>query len=677
MVALRNFNNEKYISSTFLKKRGINKKSLDNCFSKFNTGKSLNFQFIKDINSNEKWVLYSSIPFKKLSQLGLPTDTKLLENVVNHDEMKNQNSNLSEISFILNNAWINPLFWKKNLSYYQDYNIDLDKKELFAKTHAVISEVIELKKNKRYKLKEIHQMYLNFENILFWTKSYQYFSKKIKKSEDKGIEQTIVHGFLRWGRNNYKVTTLAKNRIIFYYSNPKRYSRSVITEKVNEELLSKGKPTISLSSVKNIIKNEGFKNRADIVRFGRKYTEDNIIPYLRRSEPRHIAELYQIDSTRLNIQFIDDEGKFDHLYLCVMMDVFTRKIIGYSVSKTENVVMIMECIKTAFESFGYIPIQIVHDNHRSYTSKEFRKLKMVLDEYGVYTRAARRGNAKDKAHVERWFRIFGNDYLNRVIGNLGEGIRTKTEGGRTQRELEDYFKKKSNIRNKKKLVQLVFSLIKEYNRKTEMEKKSITSSKVKMMKFQPFDIAKMFYKSKKKKVNRSMIHMQMKHENYTYTIKDHDLANEINGSFVEVRYDEEFPDTIYLFNLKTNKRYGSLKSDIRVNIVPNEKELRKIEKHNSLLRTRVQKAFNELVTEIDNGKLELDSLPTFQTLNNKEHLNRILSQSEDQLLIGDMINEYKVTRKTRKANKEVDMGRFFTDRYLKKSKSRRIITLED
>lgn len=669
MNEIQIINDEGYVSEKYLIKNGVNKNTLRNYFSKAKNKQSYNYQYFTDKNTNTKWVLYRSIPEKMLEKIKLPKRFEVLKYSLGLTSNIKKNKKLREIFFILENAWINPLSWKKFMIEYSDYIIEREKKILFAKTHSIIDEVIQLKKS--YFLKDIHSMYMKIEKALFWTSNYSYFSQKIVKAEKEGISETIVHDFMRLGRNNYKVSQLVKNRIIFYYSNPKRYSYKKITEKVNEELLVRGKKTISVNSVKKLIKNENFKNRADLLRYGEEYSTAKILPYMRRAEPNHIAELYQVDTAKINLPYKKDNGEIGYLHLCVMMDVFSRKIIGHSIAETENFIMIIECIKSAFESFGYIPKQIVHDNHVSYHSEEFRHLKHKLDEYGVHIRAAKRKNPKDKAQIERWFRTFNTHYLSSIVGYLGDGIKTKIVGGRAQKELEELYKKKTLLKSKKNISQLIQILIKEYNGK--QAKKIINNEEY--LKFEMNDIAKLFFKVKNKKVNRSMIHMQVKKQNFTYTIKNYDLANEINGKIIKVRYDEMHPERIYLFKGKNQRYLGFLKSDKLLSIVPTEEEIIKISKHNSMIKKYVRKSFEDLTEEIDNGKSELTKIPLKQVFNNEVHLNKIIEQSEDELLISEMINKYNSKNKV--TDKENIKTKYISNRYYNKYKRKRIKVVED
>ncbi|WP_366944306.1 DDE-type integrase/transposase/recombinase [uncultured Aquimarina sp.] len=368
--------------------------------------------------------------------------------------------------------------------------------------------------------------------------------------------------------------------------------------------------------------------------------------------------------------YVDKDNNLKFLHLCVMMDVFSRKIIGFSFSESENHIMIIECIKMAFERYKLIPKHIIHDNHSAYKSQEFKKLSNCLDDYGVILRNSTPGNPKDKGHVERWFNSFNSYYLNRLIGNLGEGIKSKTEGGRAPYELEILYKSKPFLRNKELLIKTVSALIKEYNSKKE-EDHSFKQSNIKFRQFKEWDIAKLFYRSGLRKVRRSMIFITIGKKNYSYTITDFQLANKTNGEYVLIRYDEDFPYKIFLFTSKSNRYLGMVKADQPIDIIPDNNHKKIITKHNHLIRQRIQKVFDSLVEDIDSSTLELESLPTVQVFNSKENLNKILSQAEDQFLISEMIDiQYQKPKKKRKSTDK--KSQYLSNKLLRKMKYKKI-----
>ncbi|WP_299896716.1 hypothetical protein [uncultured Aquimarina sp.] len=283
---------EVFLSKSFLIKRGFNPQTLDNYLSNHKKNRSDHYEFHIDQNTKEKWIRYNTIPKAKLRKLSLPPRISSANKLFNKDRTKIKYKEFSEIWLILYNAWNNQSYWKQYISYYSAYYLDIEKRNLFAKTHSVIAEAIHMKNNTDYKLKDIYQMYLKFDKVLFRTKSYNSFSRKLLLAEKSSIPETIIHKFKKDGRNNYRLIPLVEKRIIYYYSHPKRYSKKQITEKVNEELVDKGLKKISYNSVTLFLRNPEMKNKYDMLRYGMKYAQNKILPYLRRRDPENKGDVF-------------------------------------------------------------------------------------------------------------------------------------------------------------------------------------------------------------------------------------------------------------------------------------------------------------------------------------------------------------------------------------------------
>lgn len=499
--------------------------------------------------------------------------------------------------------------------------------------------------------------------------------RKIRRAEREGIAEALMHDFKRFGRNNYSLTKLAQRRIVSYYVSPKKYNKKQITDMVNEELVGRGLKPISYSTVSLYLRNHVLKNQYDLFRNGKRYSEQNTLSYLTRKDPQQIADLYQIDSTRLGIPYKTKSGDIAFLNMCVVMDVFSRKIIGHSFSETENYIMILEAIKMAFEEFEYIPGQVVIDNSRSYSSSEFVKFSQKMDNYGVYIRKTKPYNPGDKGHVERWFRTFTDCYLNKVFGSVGHGIKSKHLDSRVSPELEKYYRKKQNLRSKYELVKLVSHLIQDYNKdiKRKRKKESWFSTKDK---FLPHNIADIFFSTRHLLVRRSMICFHVDRKRHTYTIHNHLMANKLNNSSVNVRFDKENPSRIYLFQPENNEYLGSLIADQPISILPSPGELHKAKKFNQNVKNRIQKMFDKAVDEIEKGKIELESHPIIHKYSSNQMLGKVLRQAEDDVLLSEMLNQ-KSTYGRSSRNTDRNKEKYLTDKTYQKVKKKQIKPLEE
>ena len=99
------------------------------------------------------------------------------------------------------------------------------------------------------------------------------------------------------------------------------------------------------------------------------------------------------------------------LYLAVVMDLYARKVVGWSTSKSPDSELTTKALRMAFESRGRPKKLLFHsDQGCHYTSKLFRT---QLWRYGIRQSLSRRGNCWDNSPMERFFRSFKTEWMPR------------------------------------------------------------------------------------------------------------------------------------------------------------------------------------------------------------------------------------------------------------------------
>jgi len=91
------------------------------------------------------------------------------------------------------------------------------------------------------------------------------------------------------------------------------------------------------------------------------------------------------------------------LYLAVIMDKYTRKIIGWSLSRKIDEELTLDALEMAILSQGRKVRGVIHHSDRGvqYCSMRYRKR---LEEMGILPSCSRKGNPYDNAHMERFMR---------------------------------------------------------------------------------------------------------------------------------------------------------------------------------------------------------------------------------------------------------------------------------
>jgi putative transposase len=97
------------------------------------------------------------------------------------------------------------------------------------------------------------------------------------------------------------------------------------------------------------------------------------------------------------------------LYLAVVMDLYSRKVVGWSLATTMAVEMVMEALIMAIGRRSPGPGLIHHSDRGSqYACDRYRRL---LGAYGIISSMSRSGNCLDNAVAERFFRTLKTECL--------------------------------------------------------------------------------------------------------------------------------------------------------------------------------------------------------------------------------------------------------------------------
>ncbi len=100
------------------------------------------------------------------------------------------------------------------------------------------------------------------------------------------------------------------------------------------------------------------------------------------------------------------------LYLAVVMDLHSRRIVGWSMSRWNNRHLVIDALSMAIGNRRPERLLIHHSDRGSqYTSDDFRD---ELDKHGIQCSMSARGNCYDNAVVESFFGLLKRERVNRV-----------------------------------------------------------------------------------------------------------------------------------------------------------------------------------------------------------------------------------------------------------------------
>lgn len=112
-----------------------------------------------------------------------------------------------------------------------------------------------------------------------------------------------------------------------------------------------------------------------------------------------------------DITYIQVSGRF--VYLCVVIDLYSRKVIAYKTSSRIDTKLVIDTFSLAYKKRGYPKGVMFHsDQGCQYTSKAFRK---VLDQAEFVQSFSAKAHPYDNAVAESFFKYIKKEELNRRV----------------------------------------------------------------------------------------------------------------------------------------------------------------------------------------------------------------------------------------------------------------------
>ena len=173
--------------------------------------------------------------------------------------------------------------------------------------------------------------------------------------------------------------------------------------------------------------------------------EDNLLCHRRRSfvrttDSNHLLPVYpnlarDMTPSGVNQLWVSDityiRLLYEFVYLAVILDAFSRKVIGWALGRTLEAELAIEALWKAIRS-GRIELGLVHHSDRGvqYASRAYTDL---LVEHGIQISMSRRGNPYDNAKAESFMKtlkheeVYRSEYVDmadarRQIGTFIESV---------------------------------------------------------------------------------------------------------------------------------------------------------------------------------------------------------------------------------------------------------------
>ncbi|TRX39071.1 Mu transposase C-terminal domain-containing protein [Flavobacterium restrictum] len=551
----------------------------DGC-KKYRQGKSKSWANKKDTNDKRKVLIdIDSIPEPTRKKYNIPTGREYFEQeeldryTATQEKIQKEKELRADVEKLaLHDAYNNgymPFVAMYRERYSYNRTIKDDVAVLSAREHAFWVKMVEVTGTK-YKTydggcKRGFNLYMELKKELVFTKDFaneNYFrilllKFRTKLLKEQSIVDVVVNGHKK-PREKKKTNEFHKGVTMAFLSHPNKYPYRVVTDLVNHHCIEENQPEITESWVKFLMASDNhFRTFVMASRNGNKFTTDNLFAFAVRKTTPFPADCWMIDGTP--VQFYcwnESRTKSVRLNLFVIIDVCTRKIVGFDISYSESKFEIMNALKNTVMMEGHLPAEIVSDNFSASKSEEIMTLKAQMEKIGTIWRHAKVGNPQDKTYVERFFGTFQSVECALYDDYIGEGITSKRDNRRNAEHLEKTVKAKG-LPTYSEMISRIVTMITKYNERAKTAQKSPlevyrTLPKPNAKELDSVRTALLFWKRTKVTVRRGMVKIIIKETPHFYEVYENHLKAELQGKEVYVRYDENDLECIMLFDKLTD-----------------------------------------------------------------------------------------------------------------------------
>ena len=176
--------------------------------------------------------------------------------------------------------------------------------------------------------------------------------------------------------------------------------------RIHYELKKQGE-TISRKRVARLMKEEGIQ-----AKMRKKWTRTTTVDEKLEISPNHLNQNFIVEKPNKvwvsDITYVRTEEGW--LYLAIVMDLFSRKIVGISMGNHLDTELVSQALRQGLTHRG-VKDDLIHHSDRGcqYTSKEFRE---EAAKHGIRLSMSGKGNCYDNAVAESFFHTLKTEHTN-------------------------------------------------------------------------------------------------------------------------------------------------------------------------------------------------------------------------------------------------------------------------
>jgi len=578
---------EVWISAAILIERfNITLKTIRNGVSAFGRNKSRHWMSFNDHEA--VMINYGTIPANTLRKKKLPENPnkviELLRATIADYEDINRQAEHRDLYRQFKDAYENR--WPPHLKLYKTKISDMANRILYAKCHALIEAILEAVKEK-WPNAAIFDCYAlirdNNTDLKFYSNNIFYFWKKIKFFKGKEIENFLVHGSKGVAREN---ATKMTGQIKAFIRVQLRKSKRLTLKEILDRIEKKFEVSLSKSSIHSVYGED--KNAIDYFRNGEVYSRINSLPKLTREWAEGPGEQFQGDFYKTQFVCRDQNGRVIRLWLYCVIDVFSKKIVGFTFGETLEIKLAIDAFRMAFTESRYLPEEILVDRDVLYRKIEFKRFRNFINELGVIITKCPPKHPTWRPEIESFFASFQKLFSGKKW-YIGEGVKSKNKSGNPAPEYIDFIKKKQHLMITSQQMKIELKKnIQTYN-STPRQKKDIRAPddyfrlfvSARTNKLEQETLPLLFWSSRKLLIkDDARIDLSYKGEIHTYQIIESETLWMHKNNYVRVSFNPEDLSHVFIFTLT---REFISKIELRMVLKRNNKD-EVLAKHREIIR---------------------------------------------------------------------------------------------
>lgn len=359
-------------------------------------------------------------------------------------------------------------------------------------------------------------------------------------------------------QNATKIDKEAGEWLIARYATPiNRVTIAQLFEAYNEIAIEYGwKEIQSIEVLRNFLERPDVKPLWYGMRHGELKYKETYVRQHRTKMPTKRDTLWYSDGTKMNYYFLDENGKVATCQVYEVMDVYSEKLLGFYISKTEDFEAQYHAFKMAIQTAGYKPYEMRYDNqggHKKLASSDFL---FNLSRLSIPTQPY---NGKSKT-IESAFGRFQQQFLHKDWFFTGQNITATKEGSRANMEFILANKSKlltlNEVKEQYKLRRNEWNESRHHATGKTRNQTYYDSTNEKAEKVEIWDMIDMFWLTTKEPstYRASGIEIQVKKQKYAYEVlaidgtPDHEFLMNNTGKRFFVKYDPSNMDMAALYD---------------------------------------------------------------------------------------------------------------------------------